>query len=358
MLYERENILESFVDLGRIIGQYLDFATHSPEGKAYTAPLHILDHAVAEAAQYNPWFTRDFVLYSLNAIQNLLERDNLYSFYNHYMGENENPHQKIIGAVMAGNIPLVGFHDFLCILLSGHLFFGKLSSGDRKLLPALAHILTLSGKDFKNRIRFTEDQLKDFDAIIATGSDNTSRYFQYYFGKYPHIIRKNRNGVAVINGNEADTSLELLAEDIFTYFGLGCRNVSKVFIPLGYEMNEMMRKFSTYEHLMVHNKYHNNYEYHKSVFIVNSDPFKDNGYLLAVENDAISSPVSVVYYEFYTDMEILGRKLHAEKEKIQCIVTEDESVTGKVGFGQSQYPDLFDFADKVDTMQFLLSLGQ
>ena len=208
---------------------------------------------------------------------------------------------KTVGVVNAGNVPAVGFHDFLCILMSGHKYFGKLSTDDEDILPELAQILINIEPGFKDLITFTTQRLSQFDAVIATGSNNTSRYFDYYFGKYPNIIRKNRNGIAILTGNETDDELHALGADIFSYFGMGCRNVSRLFVPTNYKFDRFFSAIGNYNSVRDSYKYQNNYDYYKSIYLVNGIAHLDNGFLLLTENSAISSPPSVLYYTEYND---------------------------------------------------------
>jgi hypothetical protein len=254
---------------------------------------------------------------------------------------------------MAGNIPLVGFHDLLCVLISGHMAQIKLSSKDSKL-PSyiIKHLLWLE-PGFEKNISVTEGKLHDFDAVIATGSDNSARYFHQYFGKYPNIIRKNRTSVAVLSGNESTQELSQLGEDVFSYFGLGCRNVSKIYAPVGYDFTLLLDAWQGFHDIIHHHKYSNNYDYQKSILLVNRLPFLDNGFVLLQENERLVSPISVVYTESYTTPKNLHEKLSAIREKIQCITGNGDSF---IPFGQAQYPSLGDYADQIDTLKFLSEL--
>jgi hypothetical protein len=250
----------------------------------------------------------------------------------------------------------VGFHDFFCVLMTGHRFLGKLSSEDSQLLPVFAEVLFGIDEQFREMIRFTEKKIDDFGAVIATGSNNTYRYFEFYFGKYPHILRKNRNSIAVITGRETMEELSCIADDIFSYFGKGCRNVSKLYVPRGFRIEVLEKPFSFYNNLLSHHKYANNYHYYKTVFILEKKTFIDMGYLLLAEADPLETPVSVVHFEFYVDLAALLNKLYWTRDQIQCIVTADRNIPGAVYPGTTQVPDLLDFADGVDTMEFLLGL--
>lgn len=316
-----------------------------------------ISNLIEDACHFNPWFTKENMESAINAIAESLTKEKLEKWLKPYIQKiEENSNPKRIGVIMAGNIPLVGFHDFLSVLISGNIFLGKLSSADRILLPKLSEILFEIEPEFKKDISFTEDKLTDFDAIIATGSNNTSRYFEFYFSKYPNIIRKNRNGVAVLTGNETPEQLELFADDVFLYFGLGCRNVSKLFVPRNYDFAMLMDAFKKYIEYSNHNKYFNNYEYNKAIYLVNGDKHYDNGFVLLKEDNRFSSPISVLYFEYYNDLATLESYLDEKVEYIQCIVTESEVFTNAVKLGKAQYPELWDYADGVDTMEFLWNL--
>jgi hypothetical protein len=265
-------------------------------------------------------------------------------------------HQRNIAVIMAGNIPVVGFHDFLTVLMAGHRLKAKMSAEDNKLIPVIADLLIAIEPAFKNMIAFEEGKLSDFDAVIATGSGNTSRYFEYYFGKYPHIIRKNRNGLAVLDGSETPEELAKLADDCFLYFGLGCRNVSKLFVPDGYDFSNMLDVFGKRTAISNNSKYFNNYEYNKAIYLINNTPHLDASNLLMVEDEAFASPVSVLYFSFYEDVQELNKVLKMRADEIQCVVSGIDQLDEAIPPGRSQYPQLWDYADGADTMEFLLSV--
>lgn len=302
----------------------------------------------------NNWFTPPQTKFALNAISGFLEEQTLQDWLKNYNISNEiNP--KSIGLLMAGNIPAVGFHDFMCILLSGHEVHAKLSSSDQVLIPWLTRELIALQPTFGTKI-FFEDMLKGKDAYIATGSDNSSRYFDYYFGKFPSIIRKNRTSVAILDGNEKEEDFHALAQDIFQYYGLGCRNVSKLFIKREEQLQEFLRGIEGYHYFLNHHKYLNNYEYNKAIYLVNAEPHLDNGFMLIKENDMLVSPISVVFYEIYSELENLKQKLTLQSSKIQCMVSKNGWYPGSVNFGKAQSPALDDYADKIDTLKFLINL--
>ncbi|MFW6248395.1 MAG: acyl-CoA reductase [Bacteroidota bacterium] len=266
---------------------------------------------------------------------------------------------KTVAVIMAGNIPLVGFHDMLCVLISGNRLLGKLSSQDARLPVIITEMIIEIEPEFADNVVMTNQTISDFDAVIATGSNNTSRYFEYYFRKYPHIIRKNRSSIAVLNGNETNTSIELLAHDVFQYFGLGCRNVSKIFVPKNFNIGKLTDNWQHYEKLKRHNKYMNNYDYQKAIMIVNKIPHWDNGFALLTKNPSPSSPLSVIHYEYYEDISLLKKQITQLKNQLQCISTTLKNLTEEVPIvepGKTQIPGPSDYADNIDTMNFLFSL--
>jgi hypothetical protein len=260
-----------------------------------------------------------------------------------------------VGVIMAGNIPMVGFHDFLSVLISGHILYAKLSSDDTFLIKMLAERLLKLETRFEKNILFM-DLLKEADAVIATGSDNTARYFEYYFSKKPHIIRKNRTSLGILTGNETTADFLALGEDIFRYYGLGCRNVSKLMVPDNYSFDEFFKAIESYSYMLDHHKYQNNYDYNKSILLVNQSTHLDNGFLLLSESEQLVSPISVLYYQTYTNAPDLKNKLATIRDKIQVVVSSAGWYPDSIAFGQAQCPAVWDYADGVDTMAFLQSL--
>jgi hypothetical protein len=311
-----------------------------------------LNNLIINQEKINPWFTPGNVRMALKAIGDELTYDNLKKWTDAYPALNEISNPVTVGVVMAGNIPAVGFHDFLSVLVSGNRIIAKTSSKDSELIIHLSDILCSINSNFSGYINFSNDSLSGFDAVIATGSDNSSRYFEYYFGKYPHIIRKNRNSIAVIEGDETTVEIQNLGIDIFSYFGLGCRNVSKVILPDGYDLRDMIINWGGYSDIINHSKYANNYDYNMAIYLVNKEKFLDTGFLLLKESQNLSSPVSVLYYEFYNSEDNLKALLKVLQEKIQCI-----SGRNYIPFGKSQLPKLWDYADNLDTIDFLLKIN-
>ena len=310
---------------------------------------------ILSSSNSNAWFTQAEVERALSSLHFMLSGDDLEKWFEN-ITLSASP--KKIGLILAGNIPMVGFHDVLCVLATGNTALLKLSSSDDKLLPALLTELVRIEPLLSDRIIYTE-RLKDFDAIIATGSNNTSRYFEYYFGKVPHIIRKNRNSVAVLTGTESAAEIEALGHDIFDYFGLGCRNVSKIYLPEGYEIKQFFEPLETFQPIFNHFKYNNNYDYNKSIYLVNAAKHFDNGFLLLKEDVSMASPLAVLYYEYYTDLDAVEQRLRQQEEQIQCVVSKADLQLGipVLTFGQSQQPKLWDYADNVNTIDFLNSLN-
>ncbi len=299
----------------------------------------------------NLWFTEKNILTSIKGISMLLKSEDLKKALDTYYSEQG----KTVGLILAGNIPAVGFQDILYVLLSGGKAVVKLSSKDERLIKYLVNELIAIDGDFASLIEFTERfDLNKLDAVVATGSDNTSRYFEQYFAKVAHIIRKNRTSVAVLTGEEMEKQLQALAEDITQYFGLGCRNVTKLFVPEGYDMTPIL-KIIEEEHrdLSMHSKYNNNYDYYKAVFLVNSKEHLDNGVVLAQKQEELFSPVGVLYYQEYNDKNKLKALLAEQNEKIQVVVASENIFERTVAFGQAQCPDLFDFPDGENVLAFL-----
>ncbi|WP_428666370.1 acyl-CoA reductase [Runella sp.] len=320
---------------------------------------NVVEEIAFKAYLQNHWFTPEFVTKALNAIkEEYLSEEKLKTWVGNYQVQSAHPDfvSKKVGVVMAGNIPAVGFHDLLSVLISGHHLLAKLSNDDRVLMLFLIEKLIQIEPTLAQRITLVE-RLNAADAYIATGSDNTARYFEYYFSKKPHLIRRNRTSVGILTGEETNDELEALGRDVFSYFGLGCRNVSKVFVPKGYDFSSFYESIeSQLDVFRNHHKYFNNYEYNKSIYLVNREPHLDNGFLILRETDALVSPISVLFFEYYESVADLTSKLEASSEKIQCIVSKDGHYPSSLPLGDAQKPTLFDYADGVDTMAFLTGL--
>ena len=257
-------------------------------------------NTIEKASQLNPWFTQNFIKKSFFALSILLEEQKLKTWVSNY--EIEKIEKKDVLIIMAGNIPMVGFHDLLCVLICGHNAILKFSSKDSLLMKFIIDLLTSLDSSLINRIKIVDDIVKcKFDAIIATGSDSSSKYFNYYFKDYKSIIRKNRRSIAILNGYETDEHLNLLSHDIFMYFGLGCRNVSKLYVPINFDIDRLFNAFYSFKDLINHTKYANNYDYNKTVYLMNSEKIIDNGFVLLKEDISIQSPVATLFYEYYKD---------------------------------------------------------
>lgn len=337
-----EERIKSFTALGKILRNALTGSVGE-----YSEKINIL---IDNQHLINPWFTPANVRFAINAIASELTKENLIKWTSTYPLLKENINPERTGVIMAGNIPLVGFHDFLSVLISGNNLIAKTSSKDSGLIFYISEILCEVSPEFRNKIEFTTGTLSNFDLVIATGSNNSSRYFEYYFGKYPNIIRKNRNSIAIIDGNETATELEALGTDIFSYFGLGCRNVSKIYIPEGYDLAALSKNWDSFSDCINHQKYANNYDFNKAVFLVNKESFHDTGYILMKEETKLSSPVSVLHYEYYESQGAVKQQTELLNGKIQCIAGKQN-----IPFGKTQSPHFWDYADGIDTLEFLLN---
>jgi hypothetical protein len=333
--------IRSFAVLGEILRNSRD--------KRSTGTSDKLNLLISSQHLHNPWFTPENVSRAVNSIADKLTEENLIRWTNRYPKLDEEIIPLKVGIIMAGNIPLVGFHDFLSVLITGNKLIAKTSSKDLELIVYIGDLLCSINPTFAEKIKFTEGPLTNFDAVIATGSDNSSRFFDYYFGKYPNIIRRNRNSIAIIEGDETDDEIESLGIDVFSYFGLGCRNVSKIYCPKGYDLNSVFKHWNNFSNITNHAKYANNYDFNKAVYIVNKEKFYDCGYLLLKEDKRLSSPVSVLHYEYYESQDAVKQQTELLKEKIQCIVGRHN-----IPFGEAQSPELWDYADGIDTIEFLL----
>jgi hypothetical protein len=301
--------------------------------------------AIERQVHHNGWFTEESVRTSLLNLGNWLTREQLTNWTSPY-SFTENP--KVVAVIMAGNIPLVGFHDFLCVLLSGNKVQCKLSSEDNKLLPLLTHYLFQFTPKLKEFISFSDRNLSSFDAVIATGSNNSLVNFESYFSKYPHLFRHNRTSIAILDGTESKEELKALGEDILNYFGRGCRNVTHLLIPENYDLNRFFEAIVDLGGLINNKKYGNNYDYNKTIHLLNLESFLDNNFLLLKESDNLFSPLAMLYYHTYTSQQEVDLYLQLHQDSIQCVVGHNY-----LAFGTAQCPSLYDYADNVDTMAWL-----
>ncbi|TBM99765.1 acyl-CoA reductase [Hyunsoonleella flava] len=350
-LQERIN---AFVKLGDFIRQFSNTNIRKDEKVEHNALFFDgFKHQLKLAEEHNGWFTLENITFALNSWADALTPENLSKWVQPYDFSKVTP--KTVAIIMAGNIPLVGFHDFLAVLITGYQVLVKQSSNDKHLLPFLAKYLEYVAPNFKGNIHFSEENLEDFDAVIATGSNNTARYFEYYFKDKPSIIRNNRNSVAVLTGNESTEDLQQLSEDIFRYYGLGCRNVSKLFVPKGYDFNPFFEAIYHWHPIVEKAKYANNYDYNKAVYLMSEFDMLENGFFMIKEDESYSSPIATAFYEYYDSLDALRTKLKAESHQIQCIVSKN-FMENEVAFGHTQKPQLWDYADSVDSVEFLLAI--
>jgi hypothetical protein len=311
------------------------------------------DFAIRDAEAFNNWFTKDSINLALQSWAEALTVENLKTWTADYAFA-ENP--KNVGIIMAGNLPLVGFHDLLSVVISGHNALVKTSSKDDKLMRFVIKFLQSTNEELKNVIQVI-DRLSNFDAVIATGSNNTSRYFEQYFGKVPNIIRKNRTSVAVLNGSETEEDLQNLGKDIFIYFGLGCRNVTKLYVKDEAQLPKVFEGLFSYGNVINHSKYANNYDYNRAIYLLGKDEFLDNNFVLLKKDDNLHSPIAVVNFEVYTYVNDVKQYLSENEEQIQCVIgNEMQDNPNYVEFGQTQFPKLTDYADNIDTLKFLAEL--
>ncbi len=345
----KKEIISSFEQLGEC---FRFIAADFPLEHPCFTHREVWQQAMEKARLHNPWFTTENLLFAFRVWGDTLREDPIRRWLSRYSLPVKKP--KKAGIISAGNIPMVGLHDLLSVWASGHQAVVKLSSDDRFLLPAVSTFLETLHPGWKGKTEFV-DKLTSADAIIATGSNNTARYFEYYFSKKPHIIRKNRNAVAIISGNETPEQLNALADDVFAYFGMGCRSVAKIFIPENYDLDKLFGAFYTHKDIIHHHKYYNNYLYHKAIFLMNKVPVTENGFVLLKEDTAYASPVGVLYYEYYSRRDVLEMRLKADRDQIQCIVEAGDR-PGSIRPGEAQRPQLWDYADAVDTMEFLTGI--
>ena len=312
-----------------------------------------LSLCINKTYNHNNWFTIENQLIALKEWGKILNKKSLKSWLNKYL-INEKKSIKIIGLVLAGNIPIVGFHDILCILITGNIAKIKKSSSDPYLIPFLLNKLCEFDQVFEKSVVFTDKKFSKIDMIIATGSNNSSRYFDYYFSHIPNIIRKNRSGIAVLDGNETKSEIDLLVTDILTYYGLGCRSVSKLFLPINYDIDIIFKSLYSHSKIINSKKYSNNYQYYKTLFLMNKISFLENGFFILKEDNSYNSPVSCLNYEFYTDLNKLKKKIIDDSDLIQCVST-NLNIQNSFPLGSLQSPSLSDYADNIDTIKFILS---
>lgn len=298
---------------------------------------------------YNGWFTKESVEMALRSWAEALQEENLNQWIAPYAAQIAASTPQRVAIICAGNIPMVGFHDILCTLITGNFALIKPSSDDARLIPGILFLLVKWYEPFSQQFEFAQGKLEKFDRVIATGSNNTSRYFHQYFAAFPHIIRKSRTSIAVLTGKESKEEMKLLGHDVFDHFGLGCRNVTKIYVPKGYDLNHFFEGVYDFHPIVNHNKYANNYDYIKAIWMLNQEDLLENGFLILKQDDALKAPTGSLYYSYYESEEELNKLLEEKKEEIQCIVG-----LGHIPFGQAQCPKLTDYADGVNTLDFLV----
>ncbi len=349
-----EHKINIFAQLGDFLSQFSEKeTTANPKVAHNDIFLDEFQKLIILSQSHNGWYTPEQVYFAISSWADALTMDNLIKWLSDY--DLEGVTQKTVGLILAGNIPLVGFHDFISVILSGHKALVKTSSNDQHLLPFLAKYLIAIEPELEKQIEFTEGKLENFDAVIATGSNNTARYFEYYFKDKPSIIRKNRNSAAILTGDETKEQLIALGEDIFRYFGLGCRNVSKLFVPHGYNFDAFFEAMYEYRDVVQYEKYANNYDYNKAVFLMSNFKLLDNGFMTIKEDESYSSPISSIFYEYYDTIDTLKDRLSTDADQLQCVVS-NMLLPNSINFGETQKPKLWDYADNVDTMLFLSAL--
>ncbi|MHA6697838.1 acyl-CoA reductase [Chryseobacterium sp. A321] len=337
--------IQGLAKLGEFIQNYLDTRENlSPE---QTALEEVLSRTTAE----NSWFTKESLTQSLSQWASVLNEPAIKEWLSSYKRAST---PRRVGLILAGNIPLVGFHDVICVLLSGHFPVLKLSSKDKRLLPFL---LTKWNEFSQGNVSYElTEKLENFDAVIATGSNNTARYLEYYFKEYPSIIRKNRTSLAVVSENDSDEDLQALGKDVFSYFGLGCRNVTYLLLPEGFKLERIFENLLPYSEIINHNGYANNYDYNKAIYLLNQDLFWDNNFVMLRESPELFSPLSVLHFSTYKSWEEAQSFLETHKLETQCVVSNLEQIKDRIKPGEAQNPTLAQYADHVDTMAFLEGL--
>jgi hypothetical protein len=335
--------ISAFVKTGQFINRHISGTPLAEEIALHEG----LDKVIESAHIHNNWFIPSFVNNAISNIGSFLEEGQLNAF----CAAIKEKQAKTVALICAGNVPIVGFHDVMCVLLTGNNALIKLSSDDDILMPFFLKLLAHYEPEFNKHIFFAAGKLGQFDAVIATGSNNTASHLNYYFGKYPHIIRKSRTSVAVLNGSESKEELKRLGEDIFLYFGLGCRNVSKLLVPAGYSFNGFFESIVDFGYVIHNKKYGNNYDYHRAIYLLESIPFLDNNFIMIRESNDLYSPVGVLYYQYYQTPDEIKEYLDKNQHQIQCIVGKEYT-----HFGYSQRPVITDFADNTNTLEFLLTL--
>jgi len=343
------NRIKAFEKLGILFSNKFT-ENSSNESEYWTSEL---DKAIDLAYKYNTWFTEDSVKKALNEWSKQLNYNSLKNWTDQYKIEDKS--EKKIAIIMAGNLPLVGFHDLLCGLIMNFHCIVKLSSDDKILIPFIVEYLDSIVPGIKNQVKFTTNPIKDFNGVIATGSNNSFKYFEYYFGNYPNLLRKTRHSIAVLDGKETEMDLKKLGNDIFTYFGMGCRSVSKLLVPKGYDFDLLFNAFFDFKEIINHNKYVNNYDYNKAVYLMSEQKFIENGFIILKEDEKLGSPIGCLFFEYYENPKDLNAYISDIKDSLQCVVS-NLNILNSTSFGSSQRPKIDDYADNTNTLDFLLKI--
>jgi len=335
------------------LGELFDDISSQKENSKYNEWITVFNKKIKEAYQYNNWFTRNNCLLSFKNWSKELTTEKLSKWIDNYNLDDYS--KKTIAIIMAGNIPLVGFHDFICAKILNYKCLIKMSSDDKILLPVVIDFLDFISPGFKKDIEFTDKPLKNFDGVIATGSNSSFKYFEYYFKKYPKLLRKNRHSIAVLDGNESKENLIDLGYDIFNYFGMGCRNVSKIFVPKNYSFDLLFESLFEFKDIIKHNRYANNYDYNKAVYLMSNIKFIENGFLILKKDKKLGSSISCLFYETYNSIKEIEKYIDKNSESLQCIVS-NSNLSNSIPLGSSQKPKIDDYADNIDTLNFLLKI--
>jgi|TARA_B110000259_G_scaffold17544_1_gene18585 hypothetical protein len=343
------NRIKAFEKLGILFSNKFT-ENSSKESEYWTSEL---DKAIDLAYKYNTWFTEDSVKKALNEWSKQLNYNSLKNWTDQYKIEDKS--EKKIAIIMAGNLPLVGFHDLLCGLIMNFHCIVKLSSDDKILIPFIVEYLDSIVPGIKNQVKFTTNPIKDFNGVIATGSNNSFKYFEYYFGNYPNLLRKTRHSIAVLDGKETEMDLKKLGNDIFTYFGMGCRSVSKLLVPKGYDFDLLFNALFDFKEIINHNKYVNNYDYNKAVYLMSEQKFIENGFIILKEDEKLGSPIGCLFFEYYENPKDLNAYISDIKDSLQCVVS-NLNILNSTSFGSSQRPKIDDYADNTNTLDFLLKI--
>ena len=335
------------------LGKLFEELCNSKKNSKYDFWIKKFEKEIIVAHQYNNWFTKEYILLSLNQWSKELSKKNIISWIKEY--NIKDCSDKTVAIIMAGNLPLVGFHDLLCAILLNFNCIIKLSSNDKVLIPLIVDYLNTLIPSFKNKIKFVDKPLKNFDGVIATGSNSSFKHFEYYFKNYPRVLRKSRHSIAILNGKESKSDLKSLGNDIFNYFGMGCRSVSKIFVPTNYNFDLLFNALYDFRDIINHNKYANNYDYNKAVYLMGEQKFIENGFLLIKKDNNLGSPIACLFYENYNSISEIKKKVKSFEDSLQCVVSNID-IFSSIKFGLSQYPKINNYADNVDTLKFLLKI--